>query len=440
MGPTTEPIAFVGLGAMGFGMATNLVRNGYSVTGFDVYGPTLDKFRQAGGETASTAYEAISGKTICVCMVATAQQVQSLLVEGDKPAIDAMPKGAALLLCSTVPCGYAQGLEKSLADRGRGDIALLDCPVSGGAGRAAAGTLSIMVGGSESALQKGQHVLETMSDSNKLYIVKGGVSAGSNMKMCHQVLAAIQILSTSEAMGFASHLGLDLSETGAAVVASPGWSWMFENRLPRLLDPSLPLASAVTIILKDTSIITAEARRAMFPAAMTSTAEQVYFAALCKGQGSEDDSRLIRQYERTCDVGPLMASVIGKEEKTALVINMLKGIHLCAAAEALTFAHHVGLDLDQVLSLCVEAAGGSRMLATVGETMIKVLREEDLTVATNQGVEELHAIEQGLRDAVDEAQKLKIPVFLGSQALNLIRLADRSGIAVAASIVKLWRV
>ncbi|KAI0011833.1 oxidoreductase [Xylariaceae sp. FL0662B] len=440
MGLTTEPIAFVGLGAMGFGMATNLIQNGYSVTGFDVYGPTLDRFRQVGGQTASTAYEAISGKNTCVCMVATAQQVQSLLMEGDKPAIDAMPKGAALLLCSTVPCGYVQGLEKALADKGRGDIALLDCPVSGGAGRAAAGTLSIVVGGSESALQKGRHVLQTMSDSNKLYIVKGGVGAGSNMKMCHQVLAAIQILSTSEAMGFANHLGLDLAETGAAVVASLGWSWMFANRLPRLLDPSLPLASAVTIILKDTSIITAEARRAKFPTALTSTAEQVYFAALCKGQGSEDDSRLIRQYERTCDVGPLMASVIRKEEKTALVVNMLKGIHLCAAAEALTLAHHVGLDLDQVLNLCVDAAGGSRMLAAAGEAMIRVLREGDLAVATKQGVEELHVIEQGLQHAVDEAQRMKIPVFLGSQALNLIRLAGRFGVEAATSIVKLWRV
>ncbi|KAI1445433.1 hypothetical protein F5Y02DRAFT_125902 [Annulohypoxylon stygium] len=115
---------------------------------------------------------------------------------------------------------------------------------------------------------------------------------------------------------------------------------------------------------------------------------------------------------------------------------MLRGIHLCAVAEALTYAHYVGLDLDQVL---VDAAGGSRMLAFTGEAMIKGLREEDLAVAINQGVEELHAIEQGLRSVVDEAQKLKIPVFLGSQALNLIRLADRSGIAVAASIVKIWR-
>lgn len=111
-----------------------------------------------------------------------------------------------------------------------------------------------MAGGSDTAVAKGKFLLQAMSDINKLYIVPGGVGAGSNMKMVHQVLAAIQILGASEAMGFAARLGLDAVQTQKAINESEAWTWMFENRLPRMVgeqwDPKVSV-SAVTIILKD---------------------------------------------------------------------------------------------------------------------------------------------------------------------------------------------
>lgn len=297
MADAKPEIAFIGLGAMGFGMATNLVNQGYKVTGFDVWQPTLERFQAAGGSIATTPAEAVKEKDYCVCMVATAQQAQAVLIEGENPALSSLPKGAALLLCSTVPCGYVQGLEKQLAELGRGDIRLIDSPVSGGAARAADGTLSIMAGGSDDAIEKGRFLLQEMSDPHKLYIVKGGVGAGSNMKMCHQVLAANQILAASEGMGFATHLGLDPNYASENILKSDAWAWMFEHRLPRMLHPEFkPVASALTIILKDTGIITSEARRSGFPTPMTSTAEQVYFSGLGRGYGPDDDSSLIRLY------------------------------------------------------------------------------------------------------------------------------------------------
>jgi 3-hydroxyisobutyrate dehydrogenase len=124
--------------------------------------------------------------------------------------------------------------------------------VSGGALRAAAGTLSIMAGASDEALQKGRFLLQEMSDANKLYLVPGGIGAGSNMKMVHQVLAGIHILGASEAQGFAARLGLDAVKTAEAIKSSPAWTWMHENRLQRMLEEDWhPGASALTIILKD---------------------------------------------------------------------------------------------------------------------------------------------------------------------------------------------
>lgn len=151
-----------------------------------------------------------------------------------------------------MPSAYAQSVEKQLADIGRSDIFFVDAPVSGGAKRAADGTLTIMVGASDAATEKARWLLEEMSDPKGLYIVPGGVGQGSNMKMVHQVLAAIQILLASEAHGFAARLGLDAKEVYDAVCKSPEWFWMYENRVPRTLaEDYTPPVSALTIILKD---------------------------------------------------------------------------------------------------------------------------------------------------------------------------------------------
>lgn len=166
--------------------------------------------------------------------------------------ISALPRNATLLLCSTVPASYAQSVAAELQSRGRGDIQFIDAPVSGGAKRAADGTLSIMAGAPDAALESGRFLLEAMSDTNKLYLVPGGIGAGSNMKMVHQVLAGIHILGASEAMGFAAQLGLDATKTAEAIKASESWTWMHENRLQRMLEEDWrPGASALTIILKD---------------------------------------------------------------------------------------------------------------------------------------------------------------------------------------------
>ena len=173
-------------------------------------------------------------------------------------------------MASTVPAQYVQHLEGAFADRGRSDIFVVDCPVSGGAKRAAEGTLSIMAGGTKAAVEKAMPLLTTMSDTDKLFL-PGGLGAGSNLKMVserfgmvrsadhglpcrqvHQVLAAIQILATSEAMAFASWLKLDLEAVRQKVISSPAYSWMFENRSPRIVSGQFsPAPSALTIILKD---------------------------------------------------------------------------------------------------------------------------------------------------------------------------------------------
>ncbi|KAI0189954.1 NAD binding domain of 6-phosphogluconate dehydrogenase-domain-containing protein [Xylaria flabelliformis] len=436
-------IAFIGLGAMGFGMATYLLKQGYAVTGFDIWPPTLERFRAAGGDTATTPSEAVRGHDYVVCMVATAAQAQSVLFEGESPALPALSEGVSLLLCSTVPCAYVQSLETQLVEKGRGDVLLVDCPVSGGAGRAADGTLSIMAGGSDGALEKGRFLLQELSDTSKLYIVKGGIGAGSNMKMVHQVLAAVKILATGEGMGFAQQLGLDLTYTYESIQNSDASAWMFGHRGPRILSEFKPIASAITIILKDAGIITSEALRVGFPTPMTGTAEQVYFSSLGRGYGADDDSSLIRLYtEGAKDLASPLTEE-DKAKKLALVKGLLRGIYLCGTAESLVFAKRCQLDLDQVYDLCINAAGGSKVFETVGPEIISLLRGEQMVAEFNG--ESLQDVARQLQEAVAEAQRLRMPLYLGTEASNLIRLALKDASSPTqplhrATIAKVWAV
>jgi 3-hydroxyisobutyrate dehydrogenase len=442
MAESAKPeIAFIGLGAMGFGMATHLVKQGYAVTGFDVWPPTLERFRAAGGNVASSPSETVRGRDYVVCMVATAAQAQSVLLEGESPALDALSQNASLLLCSTVPCEYVQSLEAQLAEKGRGDVLLVDAPVSGGAGRAADGTLSIMAGGSDAAIEKGRFLLQELSDSSKLYIVEGGIGAGSNMKMVHQVLAAVKILATSEGMGFARHLGLDLAYTYEAIQNSDASAWMFGHRGPRILTEFKPVASAITIILKDAGIITSEAARVGFPTPMVGTAEQVYFSSIGKGYGADDDSSLIRLYTEGLKEAESSLSEKDRAKKLALVKGLLRGIYLVATAEALAFAKFCQLDLDQVYDLCTNAAGGSKVFETAGPEIMKIFQGKQ-TVTDGEG-ESLRDVAGKLQEAIAEGQRLKIPLYLGTEASNLIRLAlqhagDKAHSLPRAAIAKLW--
>ncbi|CEJ58843.1 Putative Oxidoreductase, acting on the CH-OH group of donors, NAD or NADP as acceptor [Penicillium brasilianum] len=426
-------VGFVGLGAMGFGMATHLVKEGYPVHGFDVFPTSVERFKAAGGIPASSLEESANGKDYYVCMVASAPQVQTVLF-GDGGIVSALPQNATLVLCSTVPASYAQSVAAELQSRGRGDIYFIDAPVSGGAKRAADGTLSIMAGASDTALEKGKFLLETMSDAKKLYLVPGGIGAGSNMKMVHQVLAGIHILGASEAMGFAAQLGLDAAKTADAIKSSDSWTWMHENRLQRMLEEDWhPGASALTIILKDVGIITTSARQNQFPTPLCSTAEQVYLSALLQGYGPVDDSSMVRQYysEPITKVSNTK-STEENAEALQLVLDVMQLTNLVAAAEAISFARHLNVDLKQFFTLVSDAAGASRQFMTKGLEMIEG--------RIGQSSETVNDVVSRLEKGVQKARDLHCPLNLGNAALSVLLMAKQAGLGAegSSSMIKVF--
>lgn len=144
MNSPTQPrkLGFAGLGAMGFGMVSNLIKKGFAVSGFDVSVSALERLAKIGGRPCTSAAETAKDQHKFFIMVATPAQADAVIF-GPQGLIDTLPEKAIVCLFSTVPPIYVTSLPERLRVAGRQDICLLDCPVSGGFVGAANGTLSV---------------------------------------------------------------------------------------------------------------------------------------------------------------------------------------------------------------------------------------------------------------------------------------------------------
>jgi 3-hydroxyisobutyrate dehydrogenase-like beta-hydroxyacid dehydrogenase len=139
----TSKVGFVGLGAMGIGMAASLVKQGFNVCGYDVYDPSKQKFLAVGARAsgAKSPADAAQGAAIFILMVQNAAQVTDVLFGAGKAA-DALPNSSIVIVNSTVPPSFIKDLRSRLISLGR-KLELIDAPVSGGVARATAGKLTV---------------------------------------------------------------------------------------------------------------------------------------------------------------------------------------------------------------------------------------------------------------------------------------------------------
>src|SRR3954465_11285033 len=156
-------VAVIGLGSMGFGMATSLRRAGFEVTGCDVSAESVARFVADGGRGAKTPAEAAKATDIVVSVVVNAAQTETILF-GAGGVAETLAKGAVFISSATMDPDVARRLAKQLEMTGRH---YLDAPISGGAQRAAQGELTILASGSPAAFSKARPALDAMAA--KLY-------------------------------------------------------------------------------------------------------------------------------------------------------------------------------------------------------------------------------------------------------------------------------
>jgi len=191
-------IAVIGLGSMGFGMATSLKRKGFEVTGCDVSADLVARFVAEGGKGARSPAEAAKGADIVICVVLNAAQTETVLF-GKDGVIETLARDAVFVSSATMDPEVARRLAKQLESTGRH---YLDAPISGGAQRAAQGELTILASGSQAAFAKARPALDAMAA--KLYELGDAAGQGAAFKMINQLLAGVHIAAASEAITFAA--------------------------------------------------------------------------------------------------------------------------------------------------------------------------------------------------------------------------------------------
>jgi L-threonate 2-dehydrogenase len=285
-------IAVIGLGSMGFGMATSLRRAGFEVTGCDVAADSVARFVAEGGKGAKTPAEAAATAGIVVSVVVNAAQTEAVLFR-EHGVAGTLAKDAVFVSCATMDPEVARRLAGQLEATGRH---YLDAPISGGAQRAAEGQLTILASGSPAAFAKARPALDAMAA--KLYELGDAAGQGAAFKMINQLLAGVHIAAASEAIAFAARQGLDIRKVYEVITASAGNSWMFENRMPHVIEGDYTPRSAVEIFVKDLGIIQDMARSARFPVPVAAAALQMFLMTAASGMGRDDDASVARMYAK----------------------------------------------------------------------------------------------------------------------------------------------
>ncbi|EDZ42832.1 2-hydroxy-3-oxopropionate reductase [Rhodobacteraceae bacterium HTCC2083] len=286
-----KKIAVFGLGAMGYGIASSILRAGHTTHGFDVVPEQVTRF-QANGGSAGALNDVAGSLDAVAVVVLNAAQTEAVLF-GDDAIVPQLPAGAVVLACATVPPNFAREMEQRCNAH---DVHYLDAPISGGAGKAASGQLSIMASGTKAALDAAKPVLDATAET--VFTLGDTAGAGSAMKAVNQLLAGVHIATMAEALTFGMTQGVTPDKFLEVISKCAGTSWMLENRAPHIIAGDFTPLSSVNIWPKDLGIVLDIAKSAQFSAPITTTALQQFVEAAKMGLGGEDDSAVAKVYAR----------------------------------------------------------------------------------------------------------------------------------------------
>lgn len=290
-------IGFIGLGKMGGPMMLNLVKAGHTVKAFDVVPAALDEAKQAGATVAAEAADAARRVDAVVTMLPAGQHVREVYL-GERGVIAAAAPGTLLIDSSTIDVDTARAVT---AAAGKSGLHMVDAPVSGGVGGAAAGTLTFMVGGEPAAFARAEPILQAMG---KAVIHTGGPGTGQAAKICNNMLLGISMIGVCEAFALARRLGLEEQRLFDVSSKSSGQCWSLTSYCP--VPGPVPSSPAnrdyqpgftASMMLKDLRLAQQAAQSAGAATPLGAAAESLYGIFCNSGKGELDFSGIIRLLE-----------------------------------------------------------------------------------------------------------------------------------------------
>ena len=292
---TSQRIAFIGLGAMGLPMASNIARAGLDVVGFDVRPEPLTSLADAGGKAAHSAQEAASNADVAIVIPLNARQVQDALF-GPDGVLDGLPKGSTVIVMATIGAQALRAIASKLAE---GGYACVDAPVTGGAQGAQAGQLTIIAAAPDDVLERVRPVLEPMA--RVIHHVGTEPGQGQFVKLLNQLLVGVHIVASSEVVAIAAAAGFPLDKAYDVLCDGFGRSEVFAARVKSVVDQNLKTGGSLGIFLKDLPLAQETAAELGVPTfTLASALQYVRLGARALGE-TADDAELIAWAARAPD-------------------------------------------------------------------------------------------------------------------------------------------
>jgi 3-hydroxyisobutyrate dehydrogenase len=289
-GPITR-VGFVGLGIMGRPMAANLLKAGFALTVHSRTAASVEAVAALGATPAPSAAAVAAAVEMVILMLPDSSDVEAVAA-GPGGVFEGAAPGLIVADMSTISPAVTRTLAADASGRGGH---WLDAPVSGGEAGAIAGTLTIMVGGDPEAFERARPVFAGMG-TRVTHIGPSG--HGQTAKLCNQILAAVNLLASCEALVLGAKAGLDLNKLHEALTGGAANSWAFQHLGRKILNRDFAPAFKVRLQQKDLRLVAEAARDLNVPIFATALVEELLRALEAEGAIDQGTQQLVTVLER----------------------------------------------------------------------------------------------------------------------------------------------
>ena len=279
-------VGFIGLGIMGKPMARNLMKAGYSLVVHNRSRPSVDELAKEGAGIASNPQQAAAQSEVVITMLPDSPEVDQVFA-GDQGVFAGVKQGTLLIDMSSISPVVARRLATEAEKLG---LDMLDAPVSGGEAGAISATLSIMIGGKPSAVERAMPIFQALG---KNIVHVGDAGAGQVTKAANQVVVGLTIAAVSEALVLASKAGVDPVKVRQVLLGGFAQSRILDAHGQKMLDRNFKPGFRIRLHEKDLSIALATGKEYGVPLLLTAALDQIMNAMKVMGQGDLDHSGLI---------------------------------------------------------------------------------------------------------------------------------------------------
>lgn len=287
-------VGYIGLGIMGKSMARNILKAGFPIVVHNRSRGSVNELVNEGARGASSPEEVARQVDVVFTNLPDSPDVEQVAL-GDGGIIQAARPGLVFIDNSTIKPATARLVAAGLGEKG---VSCLDAPVSGGDVGARDGTLTIMVGGPEEALEKVRPILEVIG---KTITHVGESGAGQIAKAANQIMVAAQMVAMGELLIFAQKSGADPRKVVEAIRGGAAQCWTLDVKPPRLFANNRQPGFKAYMQAKDLNIILETARQYGIPLPSTCVDAQLFNAMLAQGFGEMDNSAVISVIEQLAD-------------------------------------------------------------------------------------------------------------------------------------------